>query len=140
VFFLLFLTDSRMGHAKIFIGKIWKVIYLEVAGRFTSFLAEKLRTIKAVNVDTSESDLCVHNTCCLLNIVASKTLVFYGLWLLNRGGTTTRLRRYARKFLLGRCSFASSVLSAMYLEGCSSGCIVSKGLQNFSCCPASALD
>ena len=50
VFFLLLLTDRRMGHAKIFIGKIWKVISLEVAGRFTSFVAEKLRTIKAVNV------------------------------------------------------------------------------------------
>ena len=52
-FFLLFLADRRMGHAKIFIGKIWKVIFLEVAGRFTSFLAEKLRTIKPVNVDAS---------------------------------------------------------------------------------------
>ena len=41
------------GHAKIFIGKIWNVIFLEVAGRFTSFLAEKLRMIKAVNGDTS---------------------------------------------------------------------------------------
>jgi hypothetical protein len=42
-----------MGHAKIFIGKSWKVISLEPADEFTSFLAEKLRTIKAVNVDTS---------------------------------------------------------------------------------------
>ena len=52
-FFLLFLADRRMGHAKIFIGKSWKVISLEPADEFTSFLAEKLRTIKAVNVDTS---------------------------------------------------------------------------------------
>jgi hypothetical protein len=42
-----------MGHAEIFIGKVWKVIFLEVTGRFTSFLAEKLRMIKAVNVDAS---------------------------------------------------------------------------------------
>ena len=47
--FLLFLTDRRTGHVKIFIGKISKVIFLEVAGRFASFLAEKLRMIKAVN-------------------------------------------------------------------------------------------
>jgi hypothetical protein len=42
-----------MGHAKIFIGKSWMVISLEPADGFTSFLAEKLRTIKAVNVNTS---------------------------------------------------------------------------------------
>ena len=50
---LLFLADCRMGHAKIFIGKSWKVTSLEPADGFTSFLAEKLRTIKAVNVNTS---------------------------------------------------------------------------------------
>ena len=56
--FLLFPADRRTGHAKIFIGKISKVIFLEVAGRFTSFLDEKLRMIKAVNVDTLKRFVC----------------------------------------------------------------------------------
>ena len=46
------LTVGRVM-SKFSLAKISKVIFLEVAGRFTSFLAEKLRTIKAVNVDAS---------------------------------------------------------------------------------------
>ena len=76
---LLFLADCRMGHAKIFIGKSWKVTSLEPADGFTSFLAEKLRTIKAVNVDTStgpkiESNLYVQCICYIFDLAASKTL------------------------------------------------------------------